>query len=98
MTIDKHLDLSVLSAPVASVDRRSLSQAWYSALYGTNACAAQRSGTPIAKTAPAQGQASASDPQRFHRVRPRGATAIPNASRESLGLGGAQAERRAPRT
>ena len=35
MTISEHLQISVLSAPVAAVDRRSLSQAWYSALYGT---------------------------------------------------------------
>jgi hypothetical protein len=35
MTISEHLQFSVLTAPVASVDRRSLSQAWYSALYGT---------------------------------------------------------------
>lgn len=35
MTIDEHLHFSVLSAPVASFDRRALSQAWYSALYGT---------------------------------------------------------------
>lgn len=36
MTIDQHLEFSVLSAPLASVDRRSLSQAWYSALYAAD--------------------------------------------------------------
>lgn len=36
MNIDEHLGLSVLSAPVASYDRRALSQAWYSALYGAH--------------------------------------------------------------
>ncbi len=35
MTITEHLQFSVLSAPVATIDRRGLSQAWYSALYGT---------------------------------------------------------------
>jgi len=34
MTIDTHSQLGMLAAPVACVDRRSLSQAWYSALYG----------------------------------------------------------------
>lgn len=34
MTITEHLQFSVLSAPVAQVDRRGLSEAWYSALYG----------------------------------------------------------------
>ena len=33
MTISEQLSLSVLTAPVASLDRRTLSQAWYSALY-----------------------------------------------------------------
>jgi len=34
MTITEHLEISVLTAPVAAFDRRALSQAWYSALYG----------------------------------------------------------------
>src|SRR5581483_5549433 len=33
MTISDQLQFSILSAPVASADRRVLSQAWYSALY-----------------------------------------------------------------
>lgn len=33
MTITDHLEFSVLTAPLAAMDRRSLSQAWYSALY-----------------------------------------------------------------
>ena len=33
MTITEQLQFSVLTAPVAAVDRRALSQAWYSALY-----------------------------------------------------------------
>ena len=35
MTITEQLQFSVLTAPVASLDRRALSQAWYSALYGS---------------------------------------------------------------
>ncbi len=34
MTITEQLQFSVLTAPVAAFDRRALSQAWYSALYG----------------------------------------------------------------
>jgi hypothetical protein len=34
MTISEQLQFSVLTAPVAALDRRTLSQAWYSALYG----------------------------------------------------------------
>lgn len=34
MTINEQLQFSVLTAPVATLDRRTLSQAWYSALYG----------------------------------------------------------------
>jgi hypothetical protein len=34
MTITEQLQFSVLTAPVAALDRRTLSQAWYSALYG----------------------------------------------------------------
>jgi hypothetical protein len=33
MTISEQLHFSILSAPIASADRRALSQAWYSALY-----------------------------------------------------------------
>lgn len=35
MTITEQLQFSVLAAPVATLDRRALSQAWYSALYGS---------------------------------------------------------------
>jgi len=34
MTISEQLHFSILSAPIAAADRRALSQAWYSALYG----------------------------------------------------------------
>lgn len=43
MTITQHLEFSVLTAPLAAVDRRGLSQAWYSALYGETAPPARTS-------------------------------------------------------
>lgn len=55
MTISEQLQFSVLTAPVAALDRRTLSQAWYSALYGSahskaavahKPCGPQRSDAP----------------------------------------------------
>lgn len=46
MTISEHLQFSVLTAPVASLDRRTLSQAWYSALYGGRQAPQQHAETP----------------------------------------------------
>lgn len=54
MTITQHLEFSVLTAPLAAVDRRGLSQAWYSALYG----AAQPATTPVRKAPCAQRSAA----------------------------------------
>lgn len=48
MTITEQLQFSVLTAPVASLDRRTLSQAWYSALYDS-------AGGSAAKPAPKRG-------------------------------------------
>ena len=42
MTITDQLQFSVLTAPVAALDRRTLSQAWYSALYRSGASAPVR--------------------------------------------------------
>jgi hypothetical protein len=50
MTTAEQLQFNVLAAPLASVDRRALSQAWYSALYGTGAQPA--SAAPKHRTAP----------------------------------------------
>lgn len=36
MTITDHLNFSVVSAPLESIDRRTLSQAWYSALFNAH--------------------------------------------------------------
>lgn len=50
MTITEQLQFSVLTAPLATLDRRTLSQAWYSALYGNG-------GARDAAAKPAQPQA-----------------------------------------
>ncbi|HZZ64193.1 MAG TPA: hypothetical protein VFE17_01720 [Candidatus Baltobacteraceae bacterium] len=42
MTITDHLNFSVLSAPLESIDRRTLSQAWYSALFTAQAASPSR--------------------------------------------------------
>lgn len=41
MTITEHLEFSVVSAPLAQIDRRALSQAWYSALYSQSVAPAK---------------------------------------------------------
>ncbi len=51
MTISEQLQFSVLTAPVACVDRRALSQAWYSALYGSRMAAPPRANVAPTATA-----------------------------------------------
>lgn len=46
MTIMEQLQFSVLTAPVASLDRRALSQAWYSALFGAAGRAGEKTPLP----------------------------------------------------
>ena len=60
MTITQHLEFSVLTAPLAAVDRRGLSQAWYSALYGESATPVQK---PHVKSAVAFAQALHAPPK-----------------------------------
>lgn len=68
MTIAEHLNFSIVSAPLAQVDRRTLSQAWYSALYGACAPAAQaqpepqRGTTPNASRVPVRRELSTAGP------------------------------------
>lgn len=52
MTIDEQLQFSVLTAPVAAQDRRALSQAWYSALYGNRGA---KVAAPLTHCAPQPG-------------------------------------------
>jgi len=50
MTITEHLEFSVLTAPIATLDRRSLSQAWYSALYGDGKTACSQTSAAKSRT------------------------------------------------
>jgi hypothetical protein len=63
MTIIDHLQISVLSAPVAAFDRRALSEAWYSALYGASTPAAdlppQKPRLTVSARRPASGATTA---------------------------------------
>src|SRR5579884_1250802 len=98
MTITEQLQFSVLTAPVATLDRRSLSQAWYSALYGAgsaNAPTKQRVVAPQAQVPHAQralgaeGKAGRSNVPAFSRNGVTHTTAQAE---------GAQQDRRAPRS
>ena len=71
MPITEELQFSVLSAPLAAADRRLFSQAWYSALYPTDAPAAGRTQPQAAR---ATGGRS-----------PAGAAAKEQRARESVG-------------
>ena len=99
MTINEQLQFSVLSAPVASLDRRTLSQAWYSALYGareragTDLRAKRSSGAPprTFETARANARAVCVQPSRPSQAR------LPLATGDRTGLP-AGSERRAARS
>ncbi|MGZ3499448.1 MAG: hypothetical protein ACXWNK_11345 [Vulcanimicrobiaceae bacterium] len=97
MTITEHLEFSVLTAPLASVDRRTLSQAWYSALYAQAApsSTASRPGaaTPVANDEPQVECAEKpshhaliiSDPPRMKAPGPASArTGVPVAERRAV--------------
>ncbi len=83
MTISEQLHFSILSAPIASADRRALSQAWYSALYRTNGK------VPRAATHLNAGRHTAAYPA-VRNVRPSSGPALAIASRISI------AQRNAP--
>src|SRR5690242_8493242 len=97
MTITEQLQFSVLTAPVATLDRRTLSQAWYSALYGTAQKAA-----PQKMTAPASRPAApcAHVHATLHEPIACGSRAGVRALgvSESQAATGAPGERRAPRS
>lgn len=100
MTIMEQLQFSVLTAPVATLDRRTLSQAWYSALYG---CAANGA---TAKPASVQAASATSTPEAPLHGAVRGgrcATHEAVAARTALAAAparadGTPADRRAPRS
>lgn len=100
MTITEQLQFSVLTAPVATLDRRTLSQAWYSALYGG------RKGNAAAGS---QAASSAMQPATAQASREAAARAASDESRRAIALRGAVAkapthaegtpqDRRAPRS
>lgn len=98
MTTTEQLQFSVLTAPVATLDRRTLSQAWYSALYGT----AQKPGPQktTAAIAPATAASCARAHATIHEPVAHGSRAGTRARRanESQAAAGAPGERRAPRS
>jgi hypothetical protein len=97
MTISEHLEFSVLTAPVASLDRRALSQAWYSALYGSSSAPPQR---PQQVDQPLRPRAIVHAVPQSHET-----NAKPNVQSEAAvkpqrveSTRGGQTERRAPRS
>lgn len=97
MTISEHLHFSVLTAPVAAIDRRALSQAWYSALYRT-------SGEPQPQrmvrngALPAKRSAISAPVERPSLREYRGGLSKGVRTDEDAELRGPQADRRAPRS
>jgi hypothetical protein len=98
MTISEQLGFSILSAPIATVDRRALSQAWYSALYGDKA-------PPVAAAAvPAKSEGKSAHPRCTSvaaTARHSSATCAQaplQARRVPLSIRGGEIERRSPRS
>ncbi len=98
MTITEQLQFSVLTAPVATLDRRTLSQAWYSALYGTAQKAVPQK--MIAAVAPAPAASGGHTVATVHEPVTRGSRACvrPAAANEPQAAAGVSGERRAPRS
>jgi len=98
MTTTQQLGISVLSAPLAAIDRRGLSQAWYSALH------LARDSSPICRTAARITQSShnSQPAASLHPASPRRAaagTAVrPGAAGRSPSRAGVLIERRSPRS
>jgi len=96
MPITEELQFSVLSAPLAAADRRVFSQAWYSALYRTDARAAARNHVQLTQAAegrPLSGTAANEPPARenIRSLAPRRAAQAQQTARLAIG------ERRGPR-
>lgn len=99
MTITEQLQFSVLTAPVATLDRRTLSQAWYSALYGSGKNAAASQSRSVSRTQPG----TPVDAQQLAARVPSGETpfarALPsNGAKMPASVEGAPQDRRAPRS
>lgn len=98
MTITEHLKFSVLSAPIASLDRRALSQAWYSALYGDAAPA--RGATP-ASAAPSPSSTNVhahAEAPSVHARNETASAALAGKARCAAAASGEIEERRGPRS
>ncbi|HEY8297211.1 MAG TPA: hypothetical protein VIG32_04220 [Candidatus Baltobacteraceae bacterium] len=80
MTISEHLEFSVLTTPLAAVDRRALSQAWYSALYSQHQAAPK----PPPRTATSDAGPAAARPS-FADARDGAARTAPTAPRRFAG-------------
>jgi hypothetical protein len=97
MTTNQQLEISVLAAPLAAIDRRSLSQAWYSALHFARDGSAPRRTVPnrsAARRATQPPNVPAGRAQRPPATAPASA-AMPH--RETPLRPGAAVERRTPR-
>jgi len=96
MTISEQLRFSILSAPVAAADRRALSQAWYSALYRTDAKASAAPRAPqsnVSRLEPPQSPSS--KPRVAAREFPGG---VRTAAAKETARPAIACERRSPRT
>ena len=98
MSITEQLHFSVVSAPIASVDRRVLSQAWYSALYGNEAPRAKAGHRAQAActSSTAQKNEGPGSNRRMLQMAPRRSVS-PAAGRAETAFT-AETERRAPRS
>lgn len=98
MTIDQHLQFSVLCAPIASFDRRALSQAWYSALYGSRQPDSPSSEKTVAQAAPGYKRAATLESQALAPQHRRGCAATGVAARAAAPPRGSEVERRTARS
>ncbi len=96
MTTTAQIGISILSAPLAAIDRRSLSQAWYSALHlaregspAKGATSRRAAARPVPASRPASGVAAS--------VRASDATTSSKAVHRAPARAGAALERRVPR-
>lgn len=97
MKIADQLQFSVLSAPLAQVDRRALSQAWYSALYGSERTCQSSAGGAAAAASTTLEQHGQSIAVQTRRAEPAAPTPHPRAGTPAkIATSGNPPERRAP--
>jgi len=98
MTITEQLQFSVLTAPVATLDRRTLSQAWYSALYGAARTNTQNNPSALTRVTAAPDMHARATAPGSNRTRPSRVNSAACTAGESPSGQSAPAERRAPRS